>query len=156
MKNEDETHAQNTDRTCHCSRNFGPDTEDETPAYLENYQQGVRAVNAKEYRKAISLLLSVIEEKPRSPDALNYLGYSYRKTGDYARAVTYYKKALSLDPDHRGANEYLGQAYIELGNLKAAQARLDALESICGIDCDEYNTLKVALDAAMARNAKQG
>ena len=127
----------------------GPSTDDK-------YDMAVRAVDAKEYRKAISLLNDVIDEKPRNPNALNYLGYSHRKSGDYARAVTYYKKALSLDPEHKGANEYLGQAYVELGNLNAAVERLDALERICGIDCDEYMSLKTSIDAAMARKAKQG
>ena len=66
------------------------------------------------------------------------------------------KKALSLDPKHRGANEYLGQAFVELGNLKAAVERLDALEKICGVDCEEYKSLKISIDAAMAGKAKQG
>ena len=122
----------------------------------DKYRMAVRAVEAKDYCKAIGLLNDVLDDKPRNPDALNYLGYSHRKSGDYARAVTYYKKALSLDPEHRGANEYLGQAYVELGNLNAAVAQLETLEKICGIDCDEYNSLKIAIDAAMARKAKQG
>ncbi|MGB0632311.1 MAG: tetratricopeptide repeat protein, partial [Alphaproteobacteria bacterium] len=122
----------------------------------DTYRMAVKAVDAKDYRKAISLLNDVIDQKPRHPDALNYLGYSHRKSGDYARAVTYYKKALSLDPEHRGANEYLGQAYVELGNLNAAVERLNALEKICGIDCDEYASLKISIDAAMALKAKQG
>ena len=126
------------------------------PSVDDTYRMAVKAVEAKNYRKAISLLNDVIDSKPRHPNALNYLGYSHRKSGDYARAVTYYKKALSLDPEHRGANEYLGQAYVELGDLNAATERLNALEKICGIDCDEYTSLKLSIDAAMARKAKQG
>ena len=126
------------------------------PSTNDTYRKAVRAVEAKDYRQAISLLNDVIDRKPRHPDALNYLGYSHRKSGDYARAVTYYKKALSLEPEHRGANEYLGQAYVELGNLTLAVERLDMLEKVCGIDCDEYRSLKMSIDAARARNAKQG
>ena len=122
----------------------------------DTYRMAVKAVDAKDYSKAIELLNDVISEKPRHPNALNYLGYSHRKSGDYARAVSYYKKALSLDPKHRGANEYLGQAFVELGNLKAAVERLDALEKICGVDCEEYKSLKISIDAAMAGKAKQG
>ncbi len=134
----------------------GDDSEANEPSMRENYQDAVRAVESKDYRKAIALLNKVIDEKPRHPDALNYLGYSHRKLGDYARGVTYYKKALSLEADHRGANEYLGQAYIELGNLAGAESQLTSLAKICGMDCDEYKSLKQALDAAKARNAKQG
>ncbi len=134
----------------------GGDSSANEPSMRDNYREAVRAVESKDFRKAITLLNKVIDEKPRHPDALNYLGYSHRKLGDYARGVTYYKKALSLEADHRGANEYLGQAYVELGNLAGAESQLAALARICGMDCDEYKSLKQALDAAKARNAKQG
>jgi predicted Zn-dependent protease len=134
----------------------GGNSSSNEPSMQENYKDAVRAVEAQEYRKAIALLNKVIDEKPRHPDALNYLGYSHRKLGDYARGVTYYQKALSLEPDHRGANEYLGQAYVELGNLAGAESQLQSLAKICGMDCDEYKSLKQALDAAKAQKAKQG
>lgn len=134
----------------------GDDTEASEPSVRDNYRSAVRAVEAKNFRKAISLLNKVIDEKPRHPDALNYLGFSHRKLGDYARGVTYYKKALSLEADHKGANEYLGQAYVELGNMVGAEKQLTTLKSICGTRCDEYKSLKAAIDAAKARNAKQG
>ena len=127
-----------------------------TPSVSKNYREAVRAVEAKDYRGAIALLNKVIDEKPRHPDALNYLGYSHRKLGDYARGVTYYKKALSLEADHKGANEYLGQAYVELGNIAGAEAQLASLERICGVDCEEYRSLRKAIKDAKARNAKQG
>lgn len=132
------------------------DTSSSEPSVGKNYRDAVRAVEAKDYRKAITLLNMVIDEKPRHPNALNYLGFSHRKLGDYARGVTYYKKALSLDSDHKGANEYLGQAYIELGNIAGAEAQLASLERICGVDCEEYWSLRKAIKDAKARNAKQG
>ena len=131
------------------------DNTSSAPSVKDTYKMAVKAVDAKNYRKAISLLNDVIERKPRHPDALNYLGYSHRKSGDFARAVTYYKKALSLDPKHKGANEYIGQAYVELGNLNAAVEHLNSLAKICGIDCKEYKSLKNSIDAATARKAKQ-
>lgn len=121
----------------------------------DDYQAAVKAVDAKEYRKAIGLLDKVLKEKPDNPNALNYLGFSHRKLGEYSLAVTYYKRALQLDPSHRGANEYLGEAYVELGNLPAAEERLAALEKICGADCEEYRDLKALIDASRAK-AKQG
>ena len=126
------------------------------PSNDDIYRKAVAAVKEEQFRTAIGLLNAVIEEKPAHADALNYLGYSHRKIGDYAKAVTYYQRALSLEPDHRGAHEYLGQAYVELGNLNGAVQHLTALEKICGMDCKEYESLKAAIDAARARNAKQG
>ncbi|PPR11304.1 MAG: hypothetical protein CFH41_00885 [Alphaproteobacteria bacterium MarineAlpha11_Bin1] len=120
----------------------------------DSYRLAVKAVNAKHYPKAINLLNYVIEKKPNHPDALNYLGYSHRKSGDFARAVSYYKKALSLDPKHLGANEYLGQAYVELDNLEAAKTQLNKLEKICGTNCDEFKSLKLSLDASIEKKSK--
>lgn len=122
----------------------------------DDYRKAVKAVEAEQYRTAVGLLNNVVKQKPRHPDALNYLGFSHRKLGDYALAVSYYQRALSLDRDHRGANEYLGQAYIELGNLAGARERLAELERICGTRCEEYKSLEEAIEAARARNAKQG
>lgn len=132
------------------------ETTSSKPAKNDDYRNAVRAVEAKDYRGAIALLNKVIEKNPRHPDALNYLGYSHRKLGDYARGVTYYKKALSLDANHKGANEYLGQAYVELGNIAGAEAQLASLERICGVDCEEYWSLRKAIKEAKARGAKQG
>lgn len=132
------------------------DSQMSRPSADDTYKKAVKAVKAEDYKGAIALLNDVVKSKPRHPNALNYLGFSHRKLGDYAMAVSYYKRALSLEADHKGANEYLGQAYVELGNLAAADERLVALEKICGTGCDEYKTLKASIDAAIARNAKQG
>ncbi|MEQ9449783.1 MAG: tetratricopeptide repeat protein [Rhodospirillaceae bacterium] len=121
----------------------------------DTYAKAVKAVKAEEFRSAVSLLNTVVKEKPDNADALNYLGFSHRKLGDYALAVSYYQRALSLEARHRGANEYLGQAYVEMGNLPAAEERLTALKGICGTGCEEYQSLKKAIDAAVAGKPKQ-
>ena len=126
------------------------------PSSDDSYEKAVKAVEAKEYREAISLLNKVIEAKPRNPDALNYLGFSHRKLGDYSKAVSYYQRALALEPEHKGANEYLGEAYVELGNMSGAMERLATLEKACGTDCEEYRTLKAAIEAARAKSGTQG
>ena len=128
----------------------GDDSSSSEPSVRDNYRSAVDAVESKNYRKAISFLNKVIDEKPRHPDALNYLGYSHRKLGDYARGVTYYKKALSLEADHKGANEYLGEAYLELKQPDKAKKHLDRLAKICGPSCEEYRDLKAAYDSYQA------
>ena len=35
-----------------------------------------------------------------------------------------YEKALAIDPKHRGAHEYIGEAYLTLGNLPKAKEHL--------------------------------
>ena len=116
----------------------------------QDYKDAVRAVNRKDYDKAIKLLVSVVKEQPNNADALNYLGFSNRKLGKYPDAVAYYQKALAVNPDHRGANEYLGEAHLEMNQLDQAEARLDHLGKVCNMNCDEYRELKMAVDAYKA------
>lgn len=116
----------------------------------QDYKDAVRAVSQKDYDKAIKLLVGVVKEQPNNADALNYLGYSNRKLGKYPDAVAYYQKALAVNPDHRGANEYLGEAHLEMNQLDQAEARLDHLGKVCNMNCDEYRELKMAVDAYKA------
>jgi len=103
------------------------------------------AVEAGQYADAVTLMTRVVGKEPRNADALNYLGYSYRKLGDFDNSLVFYKKALAVNPDHRGANEYLGELYLQMGDLAKAEERLKRLDSICFFGCDEYSELKQAI-----------
>ena len=122
---------------------FAVGNEDNQPtASNPDYDSAVRAVKKQKYREAIGYLTNVLSEDPRNADALNYLGFSHRKLGDFTKAITYYTQALTIDPNHRGANEYLGEAYLEINDLPNAERRLAKLRSICGGSCEEYLELK--------------
>ena len=110
------------------------------PEQADAYKQAEDLVDDEEYAKAIPLLQQSIKEKGEYADALNLLGYSNRKLGDKAKALTYYTKALNLEPKHLGANEYLGELYLEMNDLQKAEERLTVLKKACG-DCEEYDDL---------------
>lgn len=88
-----------------------------------------------------------------SADWNNLMGYSHRKarTPDYAAAERYYDAALRIDPRHKGALEYSGELYLMKGELPRAEARLAALNGVCGSGCDEYKDLKAAIDGYKAK-----
>lgn len=115
------------------------------PAQADLYKQAEDLIDDEEYADAIPLLQQSIQEKGEYADALNLLGYSNRKLGDKAKAMTYYTKALNLEPNHLGANEYLGELYLELNDLPKAEERLAVLQNACG-DCDEFDDLEDAID----------
>jgi Flp pilus assembly protein TadD len=112
-----------------------------------NYKNGVKAVESADYNKAIKLLTRAVADKPKDADAWNYLGFSNRKLKNYNAALTAYRQALSIDPKHRGANEYLGELYLQTDELAKARERLKKLDEICYFGCDEYNDLKAAIAA---------
>lgn len=108
----------------------------------------VRAkIKAKDFKAAIDELTPMLE-KVEHADVYNLLGFSYRKSGDLAKAATFYAKALDFDVNHMGALEYQGEMFIELGQLDKAKANLARLVSLCPGGCEEREDLAKAIAAA--------
>jgi predicted Zn-dependent protease len=119
--------------------------EDDTPtpdnAANPDYMAIKAEVDAGAYQAALTRLIALDQATPNDPDILNLIGFSLRKTGHSDQALDYYGRALAQKPDHLGANEYLGELYLELKQPAKAQERLAVLEKACG-DCEEYQELK--------------
>ena len=116
------------------------------------YDQAVKLVNIEDYKGAAALLSSVVGADPTNADAWNYLGYSERKLGNFPSALAAYGKALALQPEHRGANEYLGELYLQMHDLPKARERLAVLDKACWLPCDEYSQLKGEIEAYEVSN----
>jgi tetratricopeptide (TPR) repeat protein len=125
----------------------GPMSSD---AYDQNGESADLAAAAKliklgSYASAIPILAKSIASDPRNPDAFNLMGYSQRKIGEKETALGYYLKALDLDPAHIGANEYLGELYLEMKDPASATERLEVLREACTWPCEEYSRLEKAI-----------
>ena len=107
----------------------------------------VRAkIAAKDYAGALAELRGIAEGSPQA-DVYNLMGFTLRKTGDYRTSLTYYTKALELQPDHRAAREYLGELYVETGDMPHAREQLAALTRLCPAGCEEREDLQRAIAA---------
>lgn len=62
-------------------------------------------------------------------------------TGNFNEAFNNYQRALEIDPRHRSAHEYVGEAYLLTNNLPKAEEHLAALKQICGVVCEQYKDL---------------
>lgn len=107
--------------------------------------KAIKLIELGSYTSAVSLLKKAIAADPRNPDSFSLMGFSHRKLGNWDVALDYYAKALELEPAHLGANEYLGELYLEMSDLTRAQERLEVLKSACGTNCDEYLQLEKAV-----------
>lgn len=123
---------------------MGSDSDSKKPMD-PNYSAAKQLIEDGKYAEAIPLLEKVVASDDQNADAFNYLGYSNRKLGNHDAALTNYQKALAIEPRHRGANEYLGELYLTLGDLEKAEERLDVLDGACFFGCDEYTELKNAI-----------
>ena len=105
----------------------------------------VRAkLKAKDYKGALAELTPMLE-KVQHADVYNLMGFSLRKTGDQKQAFTFYRKALDFDPQHRGALEYLGELYVETGQIEKAKANAEQLKKLCPAGCEELADLEEAI-----------
>jgi tetratricopeptide (TPR) repeat protein len=120
---------------------------DRPQAQLSDYDIGVKAVQAGDYQRALGSLQKVVQADPRNADAWNYIGFSQRNLQHYDESLAAYEKALAINPNHRGANEYLGELYLKTGDLEKARDRLAKLQSLCPGGCSEYEDLKNAVAA---------
>jgi predicted Zn-dependent protease len=102
-------------------------------------------IDAKDYKGALPLLQQVVAKEPKNADAYNLIGYATRKSGDPNGSLQYYNYALTLDPKHLGANEYIGEAYLMLDQPQQAEQHLARLDSLCVFGCVEQRTLKAAI-----------
>jgi tetratricopeptide (TPR) repeat protein len=107
----------------------------------------MKMINQGNYESAINMLHDELDVDPDNADIMSLLGYSYRKTQIYEDALTFYEWALKAEPDHRGANEYLGELYLETNQVDKAIEQLQILDNICRTNCEEYSKLKQMIDS---------
>jgi Flp pilus assembly protein TadD len=115
------------------------------PAGDPDYGNAKAMIEAKNYGAAIPLLQQVVAKNPKNADAYNLLGFATRKSGNPQGSLQYYTTALQIDPKHLGANEYIGEAYLMLGQVQQAEQHLARLDQLCVFGCAEHRELKAAI-----------
>jgi len=97
-----------------------------------------------EYQKSLKDFTNAAKLNPKLAPAYNGMGYAYRKTGDYAKALEMYDQAIErakpqIFPE---AIEYRAEAYLALNRLDdARQAYLD----LFGADRKQADILMAAM-----------
>ncbi|MCB1379892.1 MAG: tetratricopeptide repeat protein [Alphaproteobacteria bacterium] len=112
----------------------------------ELYEQGRALAKEGHYDWALQVLAAIGDQN--DPKVLNYTGYSHRKAGRLDIGITYYRKALAINPGFVLAREYLGEGYVAAGRVDLAMAELKEIARYCGTACEEYRDLSAAITAA--------
>lgn len=129
------------------------DSSSASTAPSSDYGKGKKAADDGDYETALGLLHKAAGADPTNADAYNMLGFSYRKLGNVEKAFENYNAALAIKADHIGANEYIGELYLELGDLANAEKHLKVLDEACFFGCEAYTDLQTAIKNY---KAKQG
>jgi len=115
-------------------------------AVLERYSL---ASEKQDWKAAAAAVEEGLQKNPNNADYHNLLAYSIRKgpNPDMSAVFKHYNEALRIDPKHKGAHEYLGEAYLMVGNVAKAKEHLAQLDKICFFGCNQYSELKKAIAA---------
>jgi tetratricopeptide (TPR) repeat protein len=105
------------------------------------------AIAGKNWPRASSVLREALAKDAGNADYHNLYAYALRMGTSPAMDVVFkhYNEALRIEPKHRGAHEYLGEAYLMIGNPGKAREHLKALDGLCFFGCDEFSKLKKAI-----------
>jgi Tfp pilus assembly protein PilF len=125
------------------------------PTVSERMDSARQAIARGGWARAQLDLKVVVRDEPGNADAHNLLAYTFRKQEkpDLAKAFEHYKTALKLNPQHKGAHEYIGEAYLMDRKPEQAEQHLASLEKICGNrQCEEYQDLAKAIAAFRKAN----
>lgn len=124
------------------------------PAEDRAVRESREAVKNSQWTRAIALLQPYLRANPQDADGHNLLGFSLRKLGRNAESEEAYDRALAIDPGHLGAHEYRGELMLILGKRDRALFHLQALERLCGPQCEEYLELRRAIEGASRARPK--
>jgi len=133
---------------------FANDSPEPTVAPGDPDLAAARArIAAKDWPGAADVMQKAVARDPRNADYHNLLAYAVRKGPNPNMDVVFkhYQEALRLDPKHKGAHEYIGEAYLMVGNPAKAKEHLAALNKLCFFSCEEYRDLKKAIERYEAK-----
>ena len=128
-----------------CSAAPSADEADTALTQDADYTAGRVALKNGDAATAVRRFEAALARFPDAADLHNELGYAHRKLARYDNAFEHYKRALAIDPRHRGAHEYIGETYLLTGDLPSAERHLAALRSICLLPCEELDDLARAV-----------
>jgi tetratricopeptide (TPR) repeat protein len=92
------------------------------------FSQADQEYNNQDYEAAISSLQKILfltQDDQRKADAYNNMGYYLLRSGNIERGISYFTKALEIDPNYGFANDNLGYALIREGQLEEGRHFLE-------------------------------
>ena len=120
-------------------------------------EQARAAIAKQDWAGAQGVLRDAVQRNPQDADYHNLYAYSMRKGANPSMDLVFrhYNEALRLNPKHRGAHEYIGEAYLMSGNVAKAKEHLAQLDKLCTFGCEEFSKLKKEIASHEAQHAKK-
>jgi len=75
-----------------------------------------------QYPETLKILAAMSDQS--DDRVLTYKGFVHRKSGDIELGNSYYRQAIAKNPDNLLARSYMGQGFVESGDMAAAHDQL--------------------------------
>jgi tetratricopeptide (TPR) repeat protein len=113
--------------------------------FLKGYRAARELILDGQYEAGINAMHALGRDD--HPDVANYIGYAFRRLGDFGDSKAWYDKALASDPKHVRTWSYYGMWHAEQGNRLKAEDFLQKVRALCGnTTCKEYVELKAVIN----------
>jgi len=116
-----------------------PKQKDSSLSQDQIYSLGYWQAKNGEHAAALATLRTAGNQD--DPRVQTMIGFALRKLGRVDAAFGYYFKALATRPDATTTRQYLGEAYLQIGDPARAREQLAEIAKRCGIACEDYTAL---------------
>jgi len=117
-------------------------------------EKGRQAQTKENYYEALTAFESALVADPGSVEALVAIGETHESLGKRSVGLSYYRRALTLDPNNLNALKRESLALISGGEIEGAENNLDRLRRICGeTECGALADVQQAIAAYKAEQA---
>jgi tetratricopeptide (TPR) repeat protein len=103
------------------------------------YSLGYWQAKSGDHASALATLRSAPNQD--DPRVLTMIGFALRKQGNVEEAMGYYFRALAKRPEATTTRQYLGEAYLQVGDVTKAREQLAEIAKRCGTACEDYTLL---------------
>lgn len=112
------------------------------------YRTARELAHAGRYAEAQEVLAAMSD--PEDDRVLTYMGFTHRRMGNIAASRAFYMRALQKNPDNLMARAYLGQGYVDEGDIAAARAQLTEIRTRGGRGSWPELALRLAIERGSA------
>jgi predicted Zn-dependent protease len=103
------------------------------------YSLGYWQAKGGAYEAALATLRTAGDQN--DPRVQTMMGFALRKLGRVEEAMGYYQRVLASHPDRTTTRQYLGEAFLQIGDPAQAKEQLAEIAKRCGVSCEDYQFL---------------
>lgn len=116
-----------------------PKQKDSSLTQDQIYSVGYWQAKGGQYDAALATLQTAQDQA--DPRVQTMIGFALRKLGRVDEAMGYYQRVLAAHPERTTTRQYLGEAFLQIGDPARAREQLAEISKRCGVACEDYQLL---------------